>query len=129
MYFLVEENHDVGQLCMNCHCDHFYQFSIDKQAAVSKELKKSNNHKEEEGNGDSDYSDSQLESSDSSIVLEMEDDSMSLSQASSDEQLEAYENGPIFLSRDLEGKLYLTECVRAIMKEPQVHVCTCTIEL
>ena len=57
-------------------------------------------------------------------MFEMEDNSTSLSQASSDERLEAYEieNGPIFLSGDLEGKLYLTECVRAIMKEPQVHV-------
>ena len=42
-----------------------------KQAAVGKELKESNDHKKEEGNSDFDYSSSQLESSDSSVVLEI----------------------------------------------------------
>ena len=31
-YFLVEENHDVGQLCMDCHCDHHALYFIDPQA-------------------------------------------------------------------------------------------------
>ena len=72
-----------------------------------------------------DYSQlSELESSKNSVALEMEEDSTSLSQATLDEQLEASEkNAPILLSGDLEGKLYLTECIG---KEPQVHVYTCT---
>ncbi len=52
-------------------------------------------------------------------MLEMEDDSMSLSQASLDERLEASEkNDP-----DLEGKLYLTECVRVLERASLTSVC------
>ena len=63
-----------------------------------------------------DYSQpSESESSHNSIVLEMEDDSTSLSQASLDERLEASEkNVPIPFLSDLEGKLYLTKYVRTI---------------
>ena len=55
-----------------------------------------------------DYSQqSELESSENIVVLEMEDDPMSISQAALDDQLKVSEmNGPIPLSGDLEGKLY-----------------------
>ena len=84
----------------------FYQFSIDtcKQAAISKELKEGNDHKEEERNSDSS---SQLESSDSSVVLEMEHNSSSLSQTSSEELHEASEKNRF----TLKGKL--------------IHYCMC----
>ena len=75
--------------------------------------------KQEESNDSGcDYSQqSEFESSENSVALEMEDDSTSLSQAALDELLEASEkNVPIpYLSGDLEGKLYLTECVRTIL--------------
>ena len=83
----------------------FYQSSIDNQATVSKELEESNDHKEKEGSSDSDYSSSQLESSDSSIV---EDDSSNLSQTSSEELPEASEKNRSTLnplSENLKGKL------------------------
>ena len=70
---------------------------------------------------------SESESSENGIVLEMEDDPTSRSQVSLDEQLEGSEmNAPIpFLSGDLEGKLYLTECVKAIITKNLKCMYTC----
>ena len=121
--FLLEENDIMmwASMCMNYHCHHriLYQFSIGKQGAVGKELEESNGHKEREGNGDSGYSGSQLESGVNSVVLEIEDDSLSLSQTSSDsEELhEASEKNRSTcilnpLSENLKGKL-IHYCMRA----------------
>ena len=87
-----------------------YRFSIDTQAATGKELEESNDHKEREGNSDSDYSGSQLESRNTSVLLEMEDDSSNISQTSSEELHEASEKNRSTLnplSENLKGKLYL----------------------
>ena len=91
---------------MLCH-NISYQFSIDKQPV------KGNGDNQQEENGDSDYSSSQLsewESSDNSVSLEREDadDPTTLPQASSKKHSEANEKlrpTLIPLSGDLEGKL------------------------
>ena len=74
-----------------------YQFSIDKQAVVGKELQERDDHGEQEGNSDS----NQLESSDSSVLKD-------LSEISSKELPEASEKNRFMLnplSENLKGKL------------------------
>ena len=86
----VEEFHGVGQQCVDHDHNIFYQFSVDKQPTMG--MEESSDHEQQ---SDSDYSSSQLESSESS---EMEDEFTNL---------EASENNrPTLnsLSGDLKGK-------------------------
>ncbi len=100
-------------------------FSIDKQAA---ELEESNDH---EGNSDSGYSGSQ-QSVDNSVALEMEGDSTSLSQTSSEELPEASEKNRFTfnpLLEKLKGKLLPCESQNNQYYWHTENLCTCSIHV